>query len=124
MLKNKIYERGNLMKKLFTIILAFVLTLSLVACGGNTEIEVDYENATAFEEALNKGEEMTDKTVAFTVNELVPDNAFGYNLQTGEHLNFCSTNNPGVKVGDTITVKVTEVSSMLGSYIINYEMVK
>ena len=112
------------MKKLFAIILAFTLTLSLVACGGNTEIEVDYENETAFEEALNKGEEMTDKTVTFTVNELVPDSAFGYNLQTGEHLNFCSTNNPGVKVGDTITVKVTEVSSMLGSYIINYEMVK
>ena len=112
------------MKKLFTIILAFTITLSLVACGGNTEIEVDYKNETVFEEALNNGEEITDKTVTFTVNELVPDSAFGYNLQTGEHLNFCSTNNPGVKVGDTITVKVTEVSSVLGSYIINYEMVK
>ena len=112
------------MKKLFTIILAFALTLSLVACGENTEIKVDYENEITFEEALNNGEEMTDKVVTFTVNELVPDRAFGYNLQTGEHLNFCSTNNPGVKAGDTITVKVTEVSSMLGSYIINYEMVK
>ncbi|MGN0447228.1 MAG: hypothetical protein ACI4GC_01630 [Acutalibacteraceae bacterium] len=112
------------MKKLFTIILAFTLALSLVACGGNTEIKVDYENEVTFEEALNNGEEMTNKTVTFTVNELSPNSAFGYNLQTGEHLNFCSPNNPGVKVGDTITVKVTEVSSILGSYIISYEIIK
>lgn len=112
------------MKKLFAIVLTFMLTLSLVACGKKTETKVDYNNETAFEEALNNGEEMKGKTVTFTVSELAPDSAFGYNLQTGEHLNFCSTNNPGVEVGDTVTVKVTEVSSMLGSYIINYEMVK
>lgn len=112
------------MKKLFTMIIAFMLTVSMAACGGNNEIKVDYSNETVFEEALNNGEEMKDKTVTFTVAELAPDSAFGYNLQTGEHLNFCSTNNPGVKIGDTITVKVTEVSSMLGSYIIKYEMVK
>ena len=111
------------MKKFLTFLLSFALMLLLVACG-SSEVKVDYENATVFEKALNDGEEVTDKIVTFTINELVPDSAFGYNLQTGEHLNFCSTDNPGVKVGDTITVKVTEVSSMLGSYIISYETIK
>lgn len=112
------------MKKLLAILMSFTLVLSLVACGGNTEVKPDYEDTVAFEEALNDGEDLTGKTVVVTVNELVPDSAFGYNLQAGEHLNFCSPDNPNVKAGDTITVKVTEVTSMLGSYIISYEMVK
>ena len=77
-----------------------------------------------FEKALNDGEDITGKTVVLTVKDLVPNSAFGYNIQAGEHLNFCSPDNPNVKAGDTITVKVVEVTSMLGSYIINYEMVK
>lgn len=48
----------------------------------------------------------------------------GYNIQTGEHLYFCSGTNPGVKTGDTLNVKVSDVVSMLGSYIISYEIVK
>lgn len=112
------------MKKLFAILISLVLVLSLVACGGNTEIKPDYENDSAFEEALNNGEDLTGKTVSVTVKELVPDSAFGYNIQAGENLNFCSPENPGVKAGDTVTVKVIEVTSLLGSYIISYEMVK
>lgn len=112
------------MKKIFSIIFIFILTLSLASCGEKAELKVDYTNENVFEEALNNGEELTGKTVTFTVNELVPNSTFGYNLQTGEHLNFCSSNNPGVKVGDTVTAKVTEVTSVLGSYIINYELVK
>lgn len=115
------------MKKFLAILVSLLLVLSLVACGGNSgnaEVKPDYEDVVAFESALDAGEDLIGKTVAFTVNELVPDSAFGYNLQAGEHLNFCSADNPGVKTGDTITVKVTEVTSMLGSYIISYEMIK
>ena len=112
------------MKKLFTILISLTLVFALTACGGTTEIKPDYENVAAFEKALNDGEDLTGKTVVVTVNELVPNSAFGYNIQAGEHLNFCSPDNPGVKAGETITVKVTEVTSMLGSYIISYEMVK
>ena len=123
-------ERGKAMKKFLAILVLFVLVLSLVACGGNAgndssaEAKPDYEDAVAFESALDAGEVLTGKTVAFTVNEFVLDSAFGYNMQAGENLNFCSPDNPGVKTGDSITVKVTEVASMLGSYIISYEMVK
>ncbi len=112
------------MKKLFAILISITLVLSLVACGVNTDVKPDYEDVVTFEEALNNGEVLVEKTVVFTVDKLVPNSAFGYNIQAGEHLNFCSPDNPGVKVGDTITVKVTDVTSMFGSYIIGYEMVK
>jgi len=102
-----------------TLIICVLLISFLSGCAGETK--VDYANAEDFEAALNAGDDLTGKTVTFTVNELVPDSAFGYNLQTGEHLNFCSANNPGVKKGESITVKVTEITSMLGSYIISYE---
>lgn len=81
----------------------------------------DYPDAASFEQALNAGEDLTGKTVTFTVKEFVPDSAFGYNLQAGEHLNFVSPTHPGAKAGDTVTVKVTEVQSALKSWIISYE---
>lgn len=100
-----------------------ILVLSLLSgCSG--DIKVDYANETDFEAALKAGEDLTEKVVTFTVDAMVPNSVCGYNLQAGEHLNFCSTNNPGVKEGDLITVKVTEVSSMLGSYLIQYEKIK
>lgn len=112
------------MKKVFclSLVLCVFLCCTLTSCGGKTE--VDFANAEAFETALNAGDDLTGKTVTFTVSNLEPDSAFGYNLQTGEHLNFCSSNNPGVKEGESVTVKVTEVTSILGSYIISYEKVK
>jgi hypothetical protein len=105
-----------------SLILCVLLCFLLTACSG--EAKVDFASAEDFETALNAGDDLTGKTVAFTVNELVPDSAFGYNLQAGEHLNFCSSENPGVKKGDSIIVKVTKVASMLGSYVISYEKVK
>ena len=110
------------MKKMLSISLAIILVCLLVAGCGNKE--ADYPNVADFEAALNNGEDLTGKTVTFTVTEFVPDSAFGYNLQTGEHLNFCSSKNPGVKKGDTITVKVVSVKSVLTSYIIEYKIVK
>ena len=110
------------MKKLVSILLLCGATLiGFTACKGT--IVPDYENASDFEEALNDGIDMVGKIVYFEVREIRPDSAFGYNLIAGEHLNFCSTENPGVEVGDGLTIKVTEVRSIFGSYIIYYELV-
>lgn len=111
------------MKRFLVALILAVMALTLAGCGTSTAAR-DFENAASFEAALNNGEDLIGKTVKITVDELVPDSAFGYNIQTGEHLNFCSPTNPGVSVGDTLTVKVTEVASMLGSYVIYYEIVK
>ena len=61
------------------------------------------------------------KTVAVTVDEFVPDSAVGYNIQTGEHLNFVSSENPDVKKGDKVILKAKKIESTLGSFIITYE---
>lgn len=86
------------------------------------EAAVDYESAASFEAALNSGADLIGSTVQFTVSAIVPDSAFGYNLQTGEHLNFCSSDNPGVSVGDTVIVEVVDVTKFLGSYIVRYDL--
>lgn len=111
------------MKRIYLLLLSVLLLLALVACKGQ-KVVVDYENEVNFENALNAGEDVAGKVVTFTVNKVVPNSAFGYNLQTGEHLNFCSEKNPGVDEGEMVTVKVTEVSSLFGSYIITYEIIK
>lgn len=111
------------MKRIYALLVSILLVVSLVACGGK-KVTVDYANEVDFEAALNAGEDVTGKVVTFTVKELVPNSAFGYNLQAGEHLNFCSEKNPGAKAGDVVTVRIKEVTSMLGSYIITYEMIE
>ena len=80
----------------------------------------DYATAEDAEAALNAGKGLEGKTVRFRVNDLRPKSAFGYNLETGEHLNFVSPHNPKVKVGDVVIVKVKEVTSTLGSFVIKY----
>ena len=79
-----------------------------------------YATAEDAEAALNAGKVLEGKTVRFRVNDLRPKSAFGYNLETGEHLNFVSPHNPKVKVGDVVIVKVKEVTSTLGSFVIKY----
>lgn len=80
----------------------------------------DYATAEDAEAALNAGKVLEGKTVRFKVNDLRPKSAFGYNLETGQHLNFVSPHNPKVKVGDIVIVKVKEVTSTLGSFVIKY----
>ena len=111
------------MKKVLSLLLVALIVFSLAACGGKKTVTPDYADAASFEAALNAGEDTTGKIVQFTVNTVVPDSAFGYNLQAGEHLNFCSSTNPKVSAGDTIIVKVVEVTSTLGSFIISYKMI-
>lgn len=88
-----------------------------------TAAELDYDDVKAFESALNSGDNLEGKTVQFKVNKLEPQSAFGYNLITGEHLNFVSSENPNAKEGDLVTVKVKQVQSMLGSWLIQYDMI-
>ena len=103
---------------------AAMLSLLLCSCGGGpVGTEVDYGDAQAFEEALGRGENLENKTLMFTVTELHPDSALGFNVCGGEHLNFISSRNPDLKVGDTAGVKATEITSMLGSWIIKYEKI-
>ena len=102
--------------------LAMTLAVSVLAGCGSSEVTPDYPDAASFEQDLNAGEDLTGKTVTFTVKKFAPDSAFGYNLQTGEHLNFVSSSHPGVDVGDTVTVEVTQIESFMGSWIITYEM--
>lgn len=100
------------------IIVVLVFTLNTY---GYLDTTPDYSDEASFEAALNNGENLTGKTVLITVRKLVPKSAFGYNIQTGENLNFCSTSHPKVNEGDTIVVKVTDVESVLGSYVIYYK---
>ncbi len=87
-------------------------------------IQVDYKNAEEFEAALNSGVDGVGKIVTFTVTDFKPDSAFGFNLMTGEHLNFCSVSHPKTEIGEDVTVRVTGIQSFLGSYIITYEKLK
>lgn len=108
------------MKKLFKSIalLCAVLGLTFVAVGcGQTK--PDYTAKTA-ESSLNAGKDLEGKTVKFKVTAYEPASFFGYNMETGKHLNFVSQDNPKVKKGDTVTVKIKKVTSSMGSFIITY----
>lgn len=108
------------MKKTLVLIISIILILSMcfafTSCG-----KVDYESAEALEEALNAGEDCEGKIAVIKVVEYNPTGALGYTIWSGEHLNFISAENPKVKEGDEIKVKITKVKSLLGSWIINYE---
>ena len=109
------------MKKRIGIMFVLFLSVLLVACGGKSEpVKADYTTVEA-ETALKAGDDIKGKTVSITVDTYVPDGPLGYTIQTGEHLNFISADNPKVKQGDQITVKVLETTSTLGSFIMTYE---
>lgn len=103
-------------RSILLIMALVLLTISISACG---QKKADYTTAKA-ESALNAGKDLTGKTVKITVDKLVPNSAFGYNIETGKHLNFVSSENPKVKKGDTLIVKVKKTTSSLGSFVITY----
>jgi len=75
-----------------------------------------------FERQLNEGRNLEGSIVTFKVLDFKPDSAFGYNLWAGTHLNFVSDRHPGVNVGDILTVRTKYISSRIGSWIIQYEL--
>lgn len=111
-----------MMNRINTLLIISVLILVFVGCG-RASVVLDYGDAESFEAALNAGENLEGKTVRFLAGELHPDSAMGYNVWAGEHLNFISARNPDIKSGDTVDVKVTEITSSLGSWFIKYEKV-
>lgn len=112
------------MKKFSKIIALFLvlfgLTSTLSACGTP---KADYSESKA-ESLLNKGDDLKGKTIKITAKKLEPSSAFGYNVEAGKHLNFVSSDNPKIKKGQTEVVKVKKVSSVMGSYVITYDLVK
>lgn len=114
-------------RNIISIAIIMILMVIMTACGkteNEPEIKVDYNDATVFESELVQGADLTGKTVKVVVDNLEPQSAFGYNIWAGEHLNFVSDTNPGVEKGDVIIVKVTEIKSVFGSWIISYEKLK
>lgn len=116
------------MKKVKRIVLTLgcvlCMSVAMFGCGQNADVKVDYPDETAFETALNNGDNLEGKTVEICVAEFEPQSAFGYNIMAGEHLNFVSPENPEVKEGDRLIVKVVKVKSVLKSWIISYEIVE
>lgn len=108
-------------KRIVLFMTALLMLLTLAACG--QAAKPDYTARTA-ETALNKGKDLKGKTVQFKVTGYEPASAFGYNMETGKHLNFVSSDNPKVKKGDTVTVKVNKAKSVMGSFIITYTNLK
>lgn len=116
------------MKKVKRIVLTLgcvlCMSVAMFGCGQNADVKVDYPDETAFETALNNGDNLEGKTVEICVAEFEPQSVFGYNIMAGEHLNFVSPENPEVKEGDRLIVKVVKVKSVLKSWIISYEIVE
>lgn len=110
-------------RQILCIVIILALAIAASACGTVASPPPDYASAEAFEADLNAGKDLTGKTVSFVAAELNPQTLLGYNVMAGEHLNFISDTNPGVSSGDLVTVKVTEVRSLLGAWIIAYEKI-
>lgn len=106
--------------KRIILALTLIMVIGVMFTGCSAGIQADY-NTQEFESALNKGEDVSGKTVSVEVLKLNPKSAFGYDIEAGEHLNFVSAENPGVKAGDTIVLTIDKVASLFGSYIITYK---
>lgn len=109
------------MKKILMLGLISAIFMVLVGCSKDYTEMLDYENAEEFEAALNDGEDVEGKYVMVEVLRYKPSSAFGYNLSSGEHLNFVDAENPNAEVGDSVVFKVEKVASMFGSFIITYD---
>lgn len=109
--------------KKLCFLLCIILTILLCACGSKNVV-VDYQSEVDFENDLNTGKNLEGKTVIFEAREIHPDSAVGFNIYTGEHLNFISKGNPNIDVGDKVLVKVNTIESLFGSYIISYDILE
>ena len=85
---------------------------------------IDYGDAKSFEKALNEGENCEGKIVKVKIDEIKPNSFFGYNLWSGEHLNFISSGNPNVGKGEYLIAQITDVDNVMGSWMIRYRIVR
>lgn len=111
------------MKKLTSIALTLVFLLMLTACNSTTtQKKADY-NIDSFENALNNGEDLTDKTVVFNVEKTSHNILSGnYSLLAGtdNSLSFKSKKDPKVSENDIVIVKVKKSTGVSGIYNISY----
>ena len=128
-------------KKAFSIGATILAALTIAGCSSNKTSKVsgnksvktthqqkkpkkpkvaDYPNIKDAEADLSKGKNLKGKTVQFKIKKFEPQSSFGYNMETGKHLNFVSPENPNAKRGDTVFLKIKKVKSVLGSFVITY----
>ena len=85
---------------------------------------LDYDNEVDFEKDLKNKVDVVGKTVKFVAKEIKPQSIYGYNVWAGEHLNFVSSDNMNIEVGEEVIVKVTSTKCVMSnSWIIRYELI-
>ena len=83
----------------------------------------DYSSGEEFEYALNHGKDTQEEIVRFEVETFRIGNVLGYpNVWGGEHLNFVSSEDPHVREGDIITVRICAARSVGNRWFISYEL--
>ena len=106
-------------------VLALLLTAALIACLFAGCTSLDYNSAEDLESALNSGADVSGKTAKIKIDEVnsgLMD--LYYTGWAGEHLNLISESEPDFEAGDIIKIRVTKVSSLLGSWLIAYTLIK
>lgn len=88
----------------------------------DTSYTIDFESEVEFEAALNRGEITTGKVVRFKADSIHPQSAPGFNVWSGEHLNFITARPVDVKAGDIVIARITDVVSSMGSWFLSYEI--
>lgn len=112
------------MNKRIATLIALVMAFCFITACRKEAVVLDFGDAASFESALNAGDNLEGKTVRFVADELHPNSAYGYNVWSGEHLNFVSPRNPDIKEGDVVDIRATEIISEGGSWFIKYEKVE
>lgn len=110
------------MKKLVYLVL--VLGLIVIAgCQQQATVKPTYQTANQVQTALNQNKQLKGKTVQVKVKSVSTNGNYGYVIKANDddqQLRFVSKNRPKVKTGQTITLKITSVEGILGTYIIHY----
>lgn len=124
------------MKKILSILVVLSFVFLFVGCeseapnnasGNLNEYTIDYDDALTFEKALNDGANVDGNIVRFVVAKYAPDSILGINCHGGEHLNFIFEEEPNVKQGDTVVVRIVESPSkvfLVDSWKIQCELLK
>ena len=118
------------MKKILAIIgILVVVSLVMDALGISSSenkkepTTTEYTSAEDFERDLNDGYNLENVTVTFDVVEIKEKSVSGYNLWSGEHLNFLPEKKPdSISVGDVVTAKTTKIKKRMDSWFIDCEI--
>ena len=109
------------MKRTLTLLLA----AALIVCMFTGCTSLDYRSAEELESALNRGTDVTGKTAKIKVREVKAGllNLY-FSGWAGEHLNLISETRPDFEAEDAVIIRISEVSNLMGSWLINYELIK